>query len=165
MGKNLFVAEGYSLIDEERREGGMKNRSKWNLNTLLAERSTKERNMRAKTKSGSQDGLKSAVHSTLCVSVGGEIRLNLLQNIVSFLSYQCNTKQKVRHFCQLTDLVFQITSPAHNTQETQKRKFTIHFMPLDQLMNDPPLSYSKMWTQCVAAFVGICGKNGLKLRR
>ena len=100
--------------------------------------------MRAKTKSGSQDGLKSAVHSTLCVSVGGGIRLNLLQNIVSFLSYQCNTKQKVRHFCQLTDLVFQITSPAHNTQETQKRKFTIHFMPLDQLMNDPPLSYSKM---------------------
>ena len=45
MGKNLFVAEGYSLIDEERREGGTKNRSKWNLNTLLAERSTKERNM------------------------------------------------------------------------------------------------------------------------
>ena len=74
MGKNLFVAEGYSLIDEERREGGMKNRSKWNLNTLLAERSTKERNKRAKTKTGSQDGLKSADHSTLCVSVGGEIR-------------------------------------------------------------------------------------------
>ena len=38
--------------------------------------------MRAKTKTGSQDGLKSADHSTLCVSVGGEIRLNLLQNIV-----------------------------------------------------------------------------------
>ena len=75
MGKNLFVAEGYSLIDEERKEGGKKNRSKWNLNTLLAERSTKERNMRAKTKSGSQDGLKSAVHSILCVSVDGEIRL------------------------------------------------------------------------------------------
>ena len=52
MGKNLFVAEGYSLIDEGRREGGMKNRSKWNLNTLLAERSTKERNKRAKTKTG-----------------------------------------------------------------------------------------------------------------
>ena len=52
MGKNLFVAEGYSLIDEERREGGTKNRSKWNLNTLLAERSTKERNKRAKTKTG-----------------------------------------------------------------------------------------------------------------
>ena len=82
MGKNLFVAEGYSLIDEERREGGMKNRSKWNLNTLLAERSTKERNMRAKTKSGSQDGFKRAVLCTLCVSVGGDIRLNLLQNIV-----------------------------------------------------------------------------------
>ena len=31
--------------------------------------------MRAKTKSGSQDGLKSAVQSTLCVSVDGEIRL------------------------------------------------------------------------------------------
>ena len=82
MGKNLFVAEGYSLIDEERREGGMKNRSKWNLNTLLAERSTKERNMRIKTKSGSQDGFKRAVLCTLCVSVGGDIRLNLLQNIV-----------------------------------------------------------------------------------
>ena len=82
MGKNLFVAEGYSLIDEERREGGMKNRSKWNLNTLLAERSTKERNMRAKTKSGSQDGFKRAVLCTLWVSVGGDIRLNLLQNIV-----------------------------------------------------------------------------------
>ena len=53
MGKNLFVAEGYSLIDEERREGGMKNRSKWNLNTLLAERSTKERNMGVKTITGS----------------------------------------------------------------------------------------------------------------
>ena len=60
----------------------MKNRSKWNLNTLLAERSTKERNMRAKTKSGSQDGFKRAVLCTLCVSVGGDIRLNLLQNIV-----------------------------------------------------------------------------------
>ena len=82
MGKNLFVAEGYSLIDEERREGGTKNRSKWNLNTLLAERSTKERNMRAKTKSGSQDGFKRAVLCTLCVSVGGDIRLNRLQNIV-----------------------------------------------------------------------------------
>ena len=91
MGKKLFVAEGYSLIDEERREGGMKNRSKWNLNTLLAERSTKERNMRAKTKSGSQDGLKSAVHSILCVSVDGEIRLkptakHCLISIVSLVS-------------------------------------------------------------------------------
>ena len=43
--KKLLVALGYSLIDEERKEGGKKNRSKWNLNTLLAERSTKERNM------------------------------------------------------------------------------------------------------------------------
>ena len=82
MGKNLFVAEGYSLIDEERREGGMKNRSKWNLNTLLAERSTKERNMGVKTRTGSQDGFKRAVLCTLCVSVGGDIRLNRLQNIV-----------------------------------------------------------------------------------
>ena len=48
----MFVAEGYSLIDEERREGGTKNRSTWNLKTLLAERSTKERNKRAKTKTG-----------------------------------------------------------------------------------------------------------------
>ena len=73
MGKNLFVAEGYSLIDEERREGGTKNRSKWNLKTLLAERSTKERNKRAKTRSGSRDAYKRADHSTLCVSLGGEI--------------------------------------------------------------------------------------------
>ena len=52
MGKNLLVAEGYSLIDDERREGGTRNRSKWNLKTLLTERSTKERNKRAKTKTG-----------------------------------------------------------------------------------------------------------------
>ena len=49
--KNLFVAEGY-LIDDERREGGTRNRSKWNLKTLLTERSTKERNMWVKTRSG-----------------------------------------------------------------------------------------------------------------
>ena len=82
MGKKLFVALGYSLIDEERKEGGKKNRSKWNLNTLLAERSTKERNMGVKTRTGSQDGFKRAVLCTLCVSVGGDIRLNRLQNIV-----------------------------------------------------------------------------------
>ena len=41
MGKNLFVAEGY-LIDEEREEGGKKNKSKWDLNTPLAERSPGE---------------------------------------------------------------------------------------------------------------------------
>ena len=52
MGKNLFVAEGY-LIDEEREEGGKKNRSKWNLNTPLAERSPKERNIGVKTITGS----------------------------------------------------------------------------------------------------------------
>ena len=39
--KNLFVAEGY-LIDEEREEGGKKNKSKWDLNTPLAERSPGE---------------------------------------------------------------------------------------------------------------------------
>ena len=50
--KNLFVAEGYSLIDDERREGGTRNRSKWNLKTLWTERSTKERNMWVKTRSG-----------------------------------------------------------------------------------------------------------------
>ena len=53
MGKKLFVALGYSLIDEERKEGGKKNRSKWNLNTPLAERSPKERNMGVKTITGS----------------------------------------------------------------------------------------------------------------
>ena len=53
MGKNLFVAEGY-LIDEEREEGGKKNRSNWNyLNTPLAERSPKERNIGVKTITGS----------------------------------------------------------------------------------------------------------------
>ena len=52
MGKNLFVAVGYSLIDDERREGGTRNRSKWNLKTLWTERSTKERNMWVKTRSG-----------------------------------------------------------------------------------------------------------------
>ena len=74
MGKKLFVALGYSLIDEERKEGGKKNRSKWNLNTLLAERSTKERNKRAKTKTGLPGRLERGDHSTLCVSLGGEIR-------------------------------------------------------------------------------------------
>ena len=73
MGKNLFVAEGYSLIDDERREGGTGNRSKWNLKTLLTERSTKERNKWAKTRSGSRDAYKRADHSTISVSVGGEI--------------------------------------------------------------------------------------------
>ena len=38
--------------------------------------------MKAKTKSGSQDGFKRTVLCTLWVSVGGDIRLNLLQNIV-----------------------------------------------------------------------------------
>ena len=52
MGKNLLVAEGYSLIDDERREGGTRNRSKWNLKTLWTERSTKERNMWVNTRSG-----------------------------------------------------------------------------------------------------------------
>ena len=52
MGKNLFVAEGY-LIDEERKEGGKKKGSKWNLNTPLAERSPKERNIGVKTITGS----------------------------------------------------------------------------------------------------------------
>ena len=47
--------------------------------------------MRAKTKSGSQDGLKSAVQSTLWVSVDGEIRLkptakHCLISIVSLVS-------------------------------------------------------------------------------
>ena len=38
--------------------------------------------MGVKTRTGSQDGFKRAVLCTLCVSVGGDIRLNLLQNIV-----------------------------------------------------------------------------------
>ena len=38
--------------------------------------------MGVKTRTGSQDGFKRAVLCTLCVSVGGDIRLNRLQNIV-----------------------------------------------------------------------------------
>ena len=38
--------------------------------------------MGVKTRTGSQDGFKRAVLCTLWVSVGGDIRLNLLQNIV-----------------------------------------------------------------------------------
>ena len=41
MGKSLFVAEGY-LIDDERREGGTRNGSKWDLETPLAKRSPGE---------------------------------------------------------------------------------------------------------------------------
>ena len=39
--KILFIAEGY-LIDEEREEGGKKNKSKWDLNSPLVERSPGE---------------------------------------------------------------------------------------------------------------------------
>ena len=50
MGKNLFVAEGY-LIDDERREGGTRNGSKWDLETLWMERPSKERNIRVNVRS------------------------------------------------------------------------------------------------------------------
>ena len=63
MGKNLFVAEGYSLIDDERREGGTRNGSKWDLETLWMERSTKERNMWVNTRSCLRRRLHKAVHS------------------------------------------------------------------------------------------------------
>ena len=86
MGKNLFVAEGY-LIDEEREEGGKKNKSKWDLNTPLAERSPKERNIGVKTKTSSWEGYKVAVACTLSVSFRGEIKLNRLQ-IIAFQIYR-----------------------------------------------------------------------------
>ena len=111
MGKNLFVAEGYSLIDEERREGGTKNRSKWNLKTLLAERSTKERNKRAKTKTGLPGRLqKRRSQYIMCQSWWRNQRLNLtathcLISIVSLVSirYLLKTSPQQRH-CQQKDL-------------------------------------------------------------
>ena len=66
MGKNLFVAEGY-LIDDERREGGTMNGSKWDLETLWMERSSKERNMWVNMRSCLRRCLHKAVHSNnLC---------------------------------------------------------------------------------------------------
>ena len=84
--KILFVAEGY-LIDEEREEGGKKNKSKWDLNTPLAGRSPKERNIGVKTKTSSWEGYKVAVACTLSVSFRGEIKLNRLQ-IIAFQIYR-----------------------------------------------------------------------------
>ena len=66
VGKNLFVAEGY-LIDDERREGGTRNGSKWDLETLWMERSSKERNMWVNMRSCLRRCLHKAVHSNnLC---------------------------------------------------------------------------------------------------
>ena len=62
MGKNLFVAEGY-LIDDERREGGTRNGSKWDLETLWMERSSKERNMWVNMRSCLRRCLHKAPHS------------------------------------------------------------------------------------------------------
>ena len=60
--KNLFVAEGY-LIDDERREGGTRNGSKWDLETLWMERSSKERNMWDNMRSCLRRCLHKALHS------------------------------------------------------------------------------------------------------
>ena len=74
MGKNLFVAEGY-LIDDERREGGTRNGSKWDLETLWMERSSKERNMWDNMRSCLRRCLHKARRSNnLCQSGGGIIK-------------------------------------------------------------------------------------------
>ena len=49
--------------------------------------------MGVKTRTGSQDGFKRAVLCTLCVSVGGDIRLNRLQNIVFY--FYCNNAKDI----------------------------------------------------------------------
>ena len=53
--------------------------------------------MGVKTRTGSQDGFKRAVLCTLCVSVGGDIRLNRLQNIVFHFYRNKVVQQKVCH--------------------------------------------------------------------
>ena len=66
MGKNLFVAEGY-LIDDARRKGGTRDGSKWDLETLWMERSSKERNMWVNMRSCLRRCLHKAVYSNnLC---------------------------------------------------------------------------------------------------
>ena len=72
MGKNLFVAEGY-LIDDERREGGTRNGSKWDLETLWMERPSKERNIRVNVRSCLGSCLHKALHSNILCQFGGAI--------------------------------------------------------------------------------------------
>ena len=70
--KNLFVAEGY-LIDDERREGGTRNGSKWDLETLWMERSSKERNKWDNVRSCLGGCLHKALHSNILCQFGGPI--------------------------------------------------------------------------------------------
>ena len=72
MGKNLFVAEGY-LIDDERREGGTRNGSKWDLETLWMKRSSKERNKWDNVRSCLGGCLHKALHSNILCQFGGPI--------------------------------------------------------------------------------------------
>ena len=72
MGKNLFVAEGY-LIDDERREGGTRNGSKWDLETLWMERPSKERNIRVNVRSCLGSWLHKAPLSNILCQFGGAI--------------------------------------------------------------------------------------------
>ena len=70
--KNLFVAEGY-LIDDERREGGTRNGSKWDLETLWMERPSKERNIRVNVRSCLGSWLHKAPLSNILCQFGGAI--------------------------------------------------------------------------------------------
>ena len=72
MGKKLFVAEGY-LIDDERREGGTRNGSKWDLETLWMKRSSKERNKWDNVRSCLGGCLHKALHSNILCQFGGPI--------------------------------------------------------------------------------------------
>ena len=72
VGKNLFVAEGY-LIDDARREGGTRDGSKWDLETLWMERPSKERNIRVNVRSCLGSCLHKALHSNILGQFGGAI--------------------------------------------------------------------------------------------
>ena len=72
MGKNLFVAEGY-LIDDARREGGTRDGSKWDLETLWMERPSKERNIRVNVRSCLGSWLHKAPLSNILCQFGGAI--------------------------------------------------------------------------------------------
>ena len=93
MGKNLFVAEGY-LIDDERREGGTRNGSKWDLETLWMERPSKERNIRVNVRSCLGSWLHKAPLSNILCQFGGAIhKVNYPQQhcLFSFISLVSDT--------------------------------------------------------------------------
>ena len=92
-GKNLFVAEGY-LIDDERREGGTRNGSKWDLETLWMERPSKERNIRVSVRTCLGSRLQKAPLSNILCQFGGAIhKVNYPQQhcLFSFISLVSDT--------------------------------------------------------------------------